>query len=258
MKSKVAHITKKIGAFVPVKGVERMKKIYQHILDSPRLIIGVLLSIAMLFLGTGLLIGRSASQAADGHLPPTLSVSRSSVVEENMQDSEEKTTGKETSKETSKETIPVVTYVDVKGEVNRPGIYAFSLEERIYDVIEKAGGLTDTADGNRINLAAKLTDQQLIYVPAMGEEIPEVAKGQSLYSVEDTENNDQEEKINLNTADFTQLQQIPGIGNVKAQEIIRYREEKGIFQKLEELQEITGIGAKTIERLKKWVTVTDE
>lgn len=232
-----------------------MKKIYQHIIDSPKLIISVLLSVALLFLGVGLLAGRIISQKDDGHVPLNLSVNSSNssiVTEENMREE------KKTYKETSKETIPVINYVDVKGAVNRPGIYSFSLEERVHDVIEKAGGLTDTADGNQINLAAKLTDQQLIYVPVIGEEIPEAAKGQQSHPVEETEKNGQEEKINLNTADLAQLQQIPGIGSVKAQEIIRYREEKGSFQKLEELQEITGIGAKTVEQLINWVTVTGE
>ncbi|MDT2835835.1 helix-hairpin-helix domain-containing protein [Enterococcus durans] len=232
-----------------------MKKIYQHIIDSPKLIISVLLSVALLFLGAGLLGGRIISQKDDGHVPLNLSVNSSNssiVTEENMREE------KKTYKETSKETIPVINYVDVKGAVNRPGIYSFSLGERVHDVIEKAGGVTDTADGNQINLAAKLTDQQLIYVPVIGEEIPEAAKGKQSHPVEKTEKNGQEEKINLNTADLAQLQQIPGIGNVKAQEIIRYREEKGSFQKIEELQEITGIGAKTVEQLRNWVTVTGE
>lgn len=232
-----------------------MKKIYQHIIDSPKLIISVLLSIALLFFGTGLLAGRIISQKDDGHVPLNLSLNSSNssiVTEENMREE------KKTYKETSKETIPVINYVDVKGAVNRPGIYSFSLEERVHDVIEKAGGLTDTADGNQINLAAKLTDQQLIYVPVIGEEIPEAAKDQQSHPVEETEKDGQEKKINLNTADLAQLQQIHGIGNVKAQEIIRYREEKGSFQKIEELQEITGIGAKTVEQLRNWVTVTGE
>ncbi|STP30012.1 competence protein ComEA [Enterococcus durans] len=235
-----------------------MKKIYQHIIDSPKLIISVLLSIVLLFLRTGLLVGRIISQKDDGHVPLNLSLNSSNssnssiVTEENMREE------KKTYKETSKETIPVINYVDVKGAVNRPGIYSFSLEERVHDVIEKAGGLTDTADGNQINLAAKLIDQQLIYVPVIGEEIPVAAKGQQSHPVEETEKNGQEEKINLNTADLAKLQQIPGIGKVKAQEIIRYREEKGSFQKLEELQEITGIGAKTVEQLRNWVTVTGE
>lgn len=161
-----------------------MKKIYQHIIDSPKLIISVLLSVALLFLGVGLLAGRIISQKDDGHVPLNLSVNSSNssiVIEENMREE------KKTYKETSKETIPVINYVDVKGAVNRPGIYSFSLEERVHDVIEKAGGLTDTADGNQINLAAKLTDQQLIYVPVIGEEIPEVAKGKQSHPVEETE-----------------------------------------------------------------------
>ncbi|VFA55912.1 ComE operon protein 1 [Enterococcus hirae] len=66
-----------------------------------------------------------------------------------------------------------VIYVDVKGAVKQPGMYAFVAEDRVFDVIQKAGGLTESADEKQINFAAKITDQQMLYVPEVGEEIPE-------------------------------------------------------------------------------------
>ena len=69
-----------------------------------------------------------------------------------------------------------VIYVDVKGAVKQPGMYAFVAEDRVFDVIQKAGGLTESADEKQINFAAKITDQQMLYVPEVGEEIPRKLK----------------------------------------------------------------------------------
>ena len=150
---------------------------------------------------------------------------------------------------------PKVMYTDIKGSVKEPGIYSFSSEERVYDVLKRAGGLLEEADSDRINFSAKIEDQQVLYIPAVGEEPPEhlnqSASPEGKQSTADTEPS----KININTATPSELQQIPGIGSVKAQEIIRFREENGSFQKVEDLQEISGIGEKTVEKLKNFVTI---
>lgn len=139
--------------------------------------------------------------------------------------------------------------------MKEPGIYSFSSEERVYDVLKRAGGLLEEADSDRINFSAKIEDQQVLYIPAVGEEPPEhlnqSASPEGKQSTADTEPS----KININTASPSELQQIPGIGSVKAQEIIRFREENGSFQKVEDLQEISGIGEKTVEKLKNFVTI---
>ncbi|MGH1684679.1 helix-hairpin-helix domain-containing protein [Enterococcus lactis] len=150
---------------------------------------------------------------------------------------------------------PKVMYTDIKGSVKEPGIYSFSSEERVYDVLKRAGGILEEADSDRINFSAKIEDQQVLYIPAVGEEPPEhlnqSASPEGKQSTADTEPS----KININTASPSELQQIPGIGSVKAQEIIRFREENGSFQKVEDLQEISGIGEKTVEKLKNFVTI---
>nr|WP_275400584.1 helix-hairpin-helix domain-containing protein [Enterococcus faecium] len=150
---------------------------------------------------------------------------------------------------------PKVMYTDIKGSVKEPGIYSFSSEERVYDVLKRAGGLLEEADSNRINFSAKIEDQQVLYIPAVGEELPEyldqLVSPEGKQSTADSEPS----KININTASPSELQQIPGIGSVKAQEIIRFREENGSFQKVEDLQEISGIGEKTVEKLKNFVTI---
>ncbi|OTN95107.1 competence protein ComEA [Enterococcus faecium] len=150
---------------------------------------------------------------------------------------------------------PKVMYTDIKGSVKEPGIYSFSSEERVYDVLKRAGGLLEEADSDRINFSAKIEDQQVLYIPAIGEELPEhlnqLVSPEGKQSTADSEPS----KININTASPSELQQIPGIGSVKAQEIIRFREENGSFQKVEDLQEISGIGEKTVEKLKNFVTI---
>ncbi|EOB1365723.1 competence protein ComEA [Enterococcus lactis] len=150
---------------------------------------------------------------------------------------------------------PKFMYTDIKGSVKEPGIYSFSSEERVYDVLKRAGGLLEEADSDRINFSAKIEDQQVLYIPAVGEELPEhldqLVSPEGKQSTADSEPS----KININTASPSELQQIPGIGSVKAQEIIRFREENGSFQKVEDLQEISGIGEKTVEKLKNFVTI---
>nr|WP_270272009.1 SLBB domain-containing protein [Enterococcus lactis] len=66
---------------------------------------------------------------------------------------------------------PKVMYTDIKGSVKEPGIYSFSSEERVYDVLKRAGGLLEEADSDRINFSAKIEDQQVLYIPAVGEEL---------------------------------------------------------------------------------------
>ncbi|WPL25066.1 helix-hairpin-helix domain-containing protein [Enterococcus lactis] len=150
---------------------------------------------------------------------------------------------------------PKFMYTDIKGSVKEPGIYSFSSEERVYDVLKRAGGLLEEADSDRINFSAKIEDQQVLYIPAVGEDLPEhldqLVSPEGKQSTADSEPS----KININTASPSELQQIPGIGSVKAQEIIRFREENGSFQKVEDLQEISGIGEKTVEKLKNFVTI---
>ncbi|OQO71287.1 comEA protein [Enterococcus villorum] len=229
-----------------------MKKIYQQIFDSPKLIICG----ALIILGLMTLIGLAGHSIYHKMKNQTLLTSYSN--EELMANlTQESQQSKELVEETTETTVYQTIYVDVKGAVNRPGMYAFTAEERVFDVIQKSGGFTDVADEKQINFAAKIKDQQLLYVPEIGEEIEEKYSDHE----EDTEIGESkvpQEKINLNTANSLQLQQIPGIGEKKAQEIIQYRQDNGSFKSVEELQEISGIGQKTVEKMKNFVTITIE
>ncbi|GGE74697.1 helix-hairpin-helix domain-containing protein [Priestia taiwanensis] len=130
--------------------------------------------------------------------------------------------------------------VDVKGAVVKSGVYELRQGTRIKDAIAAAGGFADHADSNGVNLAATLQDEMVVYVPVIGEEQSTVQNGGET----------KDSKISINKATSEELQQIPGIGPTRAETIINYREENGPFKKIEDLLEISGIGEKTLEKMK--------
>ena len=144
-------------------------------------------------------------------------------------------------------------FVDVKGAVKKTGMYRITQGMRLMDAIDLAGGFSAEADQNQVNFSKLLTDQEIIYVPKVGEEIPTITEtpqqGTSTAASGTTQ------KININTADATELQQLSGIGEKKAADIIKYREENGSFQAVEDLTKVSGIGEKTLENLKDSITI---
>lgn len=140
--------------------------------------------------------------------------------------------------------------VDLKGEIVNPGIYEANDGERVQDLITKAGGFSKNADKLKVNLAQKVKDEMVIYVPKIGEEI-----NVSLFDEAESTTNNSEGKVNINSANKDQLQTIPGIGPSKADAIIEYREQKGEFKKIEEIKNVTGIGEKTYEKLKDSISI---
>ena len=140
--------------------------------------------------------------------------------------------------------------VDVKGAVKAPGIYDLPVGSRVNDAVQKAGGLTEQADSKSLNLAQKVSDEALVYVPTKGEE----AASQQFGSGTDSSTS-KEKKVNLNKASLEELKQVKGLGGKRAQDIIDHRETNGKFKSVDELKKVSGIGAKTIEKLKDYVTV---
>ena len=146
---------------------------------------------------------------------------------------------------------PVFWVVDVKGAVTNPGIYEVAKNMRVQNAIDLAGGLLQNAETRHINFAQHVTDQMLLYIPVVGEEIVDIPYTQPNSSVEEGTS-----KININTATDLELQALPGIGEKKALQIINYRTENGSFSTIEELMEVSGIGQKTFDTLKESITVT--
>lgn len=140
--------------------------------------------------------------------------------------------------------------VDVKGAVKSPGIYDLPVGSRVNDAVQKAGGLTDQADSKSLNLAQKVSDEALVYVPTKGEEAASQQTGSGVPS-----STSKEKKVNLNKASLEELKQVKGLGGKRAQDIIDHREANGKFKSVDELKKVSGIGAKTIEKLKDYVTV---
>lgn len=143
--------------------------------------------------------------------------------------------------------------VDVKGEVYFPGVYELTTEDRVIDAINLAGGYTEQAETKHVNHAQKLQDEMVIYIPKKGEEL----ENQPIESIvmSGQVSNDTSDKININTADESQLTTLPGIGPSKAQAIIAYREENGSFKTIEDLTNVSGIGDKTFEKLKELIDI---
>lgn len=147
-------------------------------------------------------------------------------------------------KQESKEKITEI-LVHVDGAVNKPGLYKFSEGDRINQAIEKAGGIKEKADLSQINLASKLVDEMKIYVPIIGEK----AITDNNVSAKKETNDNNSNKININKASVEELISLPSIGPSRAKDIIDYRE-SGLFQNIEELKNIPGIGEKTFDKLK--------
>lgn len=182
-----------------------------------------------------------------------LMVNKEAQVDTTMWEETSLTTTAEVATDATKERAETMIYVDIKGAVKVPGIYQLKNQQRIWDALALAGGVSEEADTTQVNYAQKVKNQMIIYVPKKGEPVP-----QSLETLQESApaQQNQEEKINLNTATEAELQTISGIGAKKAQEIIRFRDEQGPFKTVEELKNVPGIGEKTVERLKDMLTVT--
>ncbi|MGV6980735.1 helix-hairpin-helix domain-containing protein [Bacillus pumilus] len=164
-------------------------------------------------------------------------------------DQDKQVTLEDKQEKTDKESSSI--FVEVKGAVNKPGVYTFQSDARVEEAIRRAGGFTSKADTIEINQAAKLEDSMMIYVRKQGEAEREAQTA----GADAPSGNEKSQGVNVNQADAAELQTINGIGPAKAEAIITYREEHGEFQQIEDLRNISGFGEKTIERLKNELTV---
>ena len=138
-------------------------------------------------------------------------------------------------------TQETVIFVDIKGAVKNPGVYQMKVGDRVKDALDAAGGLTDEADSQKVNLAKRLEDQMAIVVPKVGEEAEEIPAGETRKEAT------KEGKVNINTATVEELKTLKGVGEKKAEAIIEYRKKNGSFQTKEDLMKVRGIGKKLFE-----------
>ena len=138
-------------------------------------------------------------------------------------------------------TQETVIFVDIKGAVKNPGVYQMKAGDRVKDALDAAGGLTDEADSQKVNLAQRVEDQMVIVVPKVGEEATEIPTGVT------SKEASKEGKVNINTATVEELKTLKGVGEKKAEAIIEYRKKNGSFKTKEDLMKVRGIGKKLFE-----------
>lgn len=181
----------------------------------------------------------------------------------------EKNIQKETTNQQEKTTYKV----DIKGQIQTPGIYTMEESSRVIDVIEKAGGLTENANTTVLNLSKKITDEMVIIVYSNEEvinftktkEIEQQVQEQCVQKDENSLKNDAcicdasssstTKLISINNATLEELMTLPGIGESKAKDIINYRTENGPFKNIEDLMNVTGIGESLFVKIKENITI---
>ncbi|MEI6602332.1 MAG: ComEA family DNA-binding protein [Clostridia bacterium] len=142
------------------------------------------------------------------------------------------------------------------GEVKRPGVYAMQAGTIVFEAIKIAGGLTHNAS-KRFNLAWKIDQNLMLFVPRKNNNssTPVITTGIDFNNLPDEQlESSTPVKVNLNTATLTQLMELPGVGESTANKIISYRKSNR-FQKTEDIMNVSGIGEKKYEDLKKYIEI---
>ena len=147
--------------------------------------------------------------------------------------------------------------MDIGGAVKNPMLAELPDGSRVDDAIQAAGGLKQEADMSSINRAEFLLDGQKIYIPSLAMDADgNVIEGAAASGASDGTNGvSSSGKVNINTADSTQLQTLNGVGPATAQKIIDYRQSNGSFSSVEDIKNVSGIGDKTFEKLKDSITI---
>ena len=147
--------------------------------------------------------------------------------------------------------------VHISGQVVNPGVITLNENSRIVDAINEAGGLTNLADLNKINLAYVLEDAQKIYIPSVDdkEESKYILNGSGDTEIVTSSGSVQSKKeeklmVNINTANAIELSKLPGIGNSTALKIINYRNENGKFNTIDDIKNVSGIGENKFNKIK--------
>lgn len=141
------------------------------------------------------------------------------------------------------EITPEYVYVYICGEVQHPGVYRMPQDSRIFQAVEQAGGLLDTAEETAVNQALAIEDGMKVRIPSKEEAGADSSGSQFVESSTQTKDSTRTEdnRVNLNTATENELCTLTGIGESRAKSIIQYRNEHGNFQKIEDIMKVTGI-----------------
>lgn len=216
---------------------------------SRQAVIGVVLVVALAVV----VLGARYFMAREDAAPQPVAEVAASGDRSAFASSEDEAADEPVSDQADEPPAPDVT-VHVVGEVESPGIVSLPGGSRVVDALQDAGGETSDADLTGINLARELVDGEQVVVPRPGE-TPVAAAPPAGGAGSSGGPASSDAQVNLNTADLTTLETLPGVGPVLAQRIMDWREEHGSFVAVEELGEVSGIGDKTYEQLAPKVTV---
>ena len=146
---------------------------------------------------------------------------------------------------TESSTEPIKIYVHICGEVNNPGVYELAEGSRIFEAVEAAGGFTEEAAQASLNLAQVISDEEQIVILTQDEAAEKARQ----------EREQAAGIVNLNTASKEQLMTLTGIGESRAEDSLRYRQESGGFQAIEEIMNVPGIKESAYLKIKDSITV---
>ena len=237
---------------ISIKETSVKKKILAYVNENRLFvsIIGVLMVIFCFFLWMTCGAGNSMEAETSYTDVTTLSTSSSKQSSKSLTESSSQSQTEGSEKDKSKVTV------DVKGAVVKPGVYTLKASARVTDAIQEAGGMTEDADAKSVNLAASLSDEEVIYVANKDENVSVLGQsGTGQVSDKGGQAVSKDGKINLNTATSEQLQTISGIGAKRAEDIIAYRESHGGFQSVDDLKNVSGIGDKTLDKIRESIYV---
>lgn len=229
-------------------------------LDKDYIIIGIIIISVIIFMVLNIgKVKEFEEKETTGNIEKNITVS------EESKDNKEKEGNEEDKKENISSETGIFVHID--GYVNNPGVYQIKENERTNVLIEKAGGLKNGYSIKNINLAAKLSDGDKVYIPSIEEEksLGNQNNNNNVSTVGKDKNNGnnsnnnvniiKNNKININTANVSELKQITGIGESTANKIIDYRENVGKFKKIEDIKEVKGIGESKFESLKNKIII---
>ena len=145
--------------------------------------------------------------------------------------------------------------VYICGQVMYPGVYEMAEGARVYEVVNRAGGLTPYAAAQYVNQAESITDGQQIYVPSVSECEAGAEQDVSSYGGVPGSAVDNGGRVNINTATESELTTIPGIGKSRAADIIAYRDEHGRFKSIEDIMKVSGIKDGLFAKIKDHITI---
>jgi competence protein ComEA len=141
-------------------------------------------------------------------------------------------------------------YVHISGEVKNPGVVKLKNGARLYEAVEKAGGITEEGNYDSVNLASVVADQQKVKIGNINDK-----KGDENFLDDGNVTIQSNNMININAANKSELETLPGIGAAIAQKILEYREENNGFKTIDEIKNVNRIGDKTFEMIKNLISV---